>query len=63
MKLDRLIAAYEPLLARLIDESDGAMYRAFYLQPNPEVKLNVEQGKNSSAYISLGFWNARTLPA
>jgi len=55
MKLDRLIAGYEPLLARLIDESDGAMYRAFYLQPNPEVRLNVEQRKEFQRVYVIGI--------
>lgn len=55
MKIDRLIAAYEPLLARLIDESDGVMYRAFYLQPNPAVKLSIEQVKQFQRIYVIGI--------
>jgi len=55
MKMDELIAGYEPLLARLIDESDGATYRAFYLLPNPEVKLNVEQNRQFQSIYLIGI--------
>lgn len=55
MKMDELIAGYEPLLARLIDESDGAMYRAFYLLPNPEVKLSVGQNRQFQRVYIIGI--------
>jgi hypothetical protein len=55
MKMDELIAGYEPLLARLIDESDGAMYRAFYLLPNHEVKLSIEQNRQFQRIYLIGI--------
>jgi hypothetical protein len=55
MKINGLIVVYEPLLARLIDESDGTMYRAFYLQPNPEVKLSVDQVRQFQRIYLIGI--------
>lgn len=55
MKINELIATYEPLLARLVDESEGAMYRAFYLQPNPEVKLSDDQVRQFQRIYLIGI--------
>jgi hypothetical protein len=55
MNLNALIAGYEPLLARLITESDGSMYRGFYLQPNPEVELSIEQSRQFNLVYLIGI--------